>query len=156
YDGGFPVWAKAQRLDTPGRVVERIDNPRALADFVRRTAPTGVSDFSMERHVEGTQVKIYGVAGTPFARFVLPDTPEGAPLPEAVAALVGDEFPTPADYFRFVGHELATALGIDIYGADAIVGSDGMPVYFDFNDFPSYAPCAAEAAEAVVKRLLQP
>ena len=44
---------------------------------------------------------------------------------------------------------LAEAVGIDVYGGDCIVGSDGTFCMIDFNDWPSFSRCREEAAEAI-------
>ena len=50
--------------------------------------------------------------------------------------------------------EAAEALGMYIYGGDAVVRPDGSIVVVDFNDFPSFASCCRTAAEAIVTRVL--
>ena len=46
--------------------------------------------------------------------------------------------------------ETVSALtGVDIYGGDAIVREDGGFCLIDFNDWPSFSRCRAEAAQAV-------
>jgi hypothetical protein len=51
---------------------------------------------------------------------------------------------------------LATAIGVIVYGGDAIVRSDGSFVIIDFNDWPTFSPCREEAAKAIIKTPSQP
>ena len=44
---------------------------------------------------------------------------------------------------------LAEAVGIEVYGGDCIVSSDGTFCLIDFNDWPSFSRCREEAAEAI-------
>lgn len=75
-------------------------------------------------HVEGTSVKFYGVA---------------------------DYFFSPADFVEvgLAAARLARLIGIQIYGGDAIVRSDGTFAIIDFNDWPSFSACREEAAAAI-------
>lgn len=75
-------------------------------------------------HVEGTPVKFYGVA---------------------------DRFFFPQGYSRVAeaAARLARLAGIQVYGGDAVVMSDGTFAIIDFNDWPSFSSCRDEAAAAI-------
>jgi hypothetical protein len=45
-------------------------------------------------------------------------------------------------------------MNVIMYGGDCIVGPDGKLTIIDFNDWPSYAPCAVEAAPYIAKRVI--
>ena len=75
-------------------------------------------------HVEGAPVKFYGVAD----RFFFP---QGYPRVAEAAA------------------RLARLAGIQVYGGDAVVMSDGTFAIIDFNDWPSFSSCRDEAAAAI-------
>ena len=44
---------------------------------------------------------------------------------------------------------LAQLVGIEVYGGDAIIDSEGRFYIIDFNDWPSFSRCRDEAAEAI-------
>ena len=44
---------------------------------------------------------------------------------------------------------LAEAVGVDVYGGDAIIRDDGSFCLIDFNDWPSFSRCREEAAAAI-------
>jgi hypothetical protein len=44
--------------------------------------------------------------------------------------------------------------GLDVYGGDWIVQTDGTPVLIDLNDWPSFSPCREEASEAIAQRII--
>ena len=48
---------------------------------------------------------------------------------------------------------LADIIGIDVFGGDCIVSEDGHFSIIDFNDWPSFSPCRAEAAQAIAQLL---
>ena len=47
----------------------------------------------------------------------------------------------------------AEALGLVIYGGDAIISPEGKITLIDLNDWPSFAPCRGAAASAIAKFL---
>jgi len=49
----------------------------------------------------------------------------------------------------------AIALGLDVYGGDAVVAEDGSISIFDINDWPSFAPVRDEASEQIAKLIFQ-
>ena len=75
-------------------------------------------------HVVGETVKFYGVAG----RFFSPD--DRPALQEAA-------------------ERLAQLAGVQVYGGDAVVRSDGTFAIIDFNDWPSFSRCREAAAHAI-------
>jgi len=46
---------------------------------------------------------------------------------------------------------LAQLVGIDVFGGDAIIDSNGKFYIIDFNDWPSFSRCRDEAAKEIVK-----
>jgi hypothetical protein len=49
----------------------------------------------------------------------------------------------------------AAALGLEIFGGDAIIRADGEPVIVDINAWPSYARCRDRAAQAIADHLTE-
>ena len=48
---------------------------------------------------------------------------------------------------------LAAVIGLDVYGGDCIVRSDGTFAIIDFNDWPSFSRCREEAAKAIAEKV---
>ncbi len=101
----------------------------ALSDFAAR----GIARAALQAHVAGVVVKFYGVADGRFFRCYT-DAPE---------------IPAPLSTLWTAAHAGATALGLEVFGGDLVVGSDGAPVLVDVNDWPSFARCRDEAADAI-------
>ncbi|MCC6850495.1 MAG: hypothetical protein IT294_18565 [Deltaproteobacteria bacterium] len=100
-----------------------------LADFAAR----GIAHAALQAHVEGVVVKFYGVADGRFFRCY---THEGT-------------VPAPMPALWNVARAGAAALGLDVFGGDLVVASDGRPFLIDVNDWPSFARCRDEAADAI-------
>ena len=116
----------------------------ALGRFARRGIPFVVA----QEHVEGDLVKFYGVSGGAvgvqsvdwFQWFYHRDQ-----------GMVGHRFD--AARLRDVARRAAAALGVEIFGGDAIIRPDGEPVIVDLNAWPSYALFREEAAQAIADHL---
>ena len=103
-------------------------------DYVSRMRRQG-SEVLVTAHVQGAHVKFYRVRGTDFFFSLFPEP--GPHIPFDVSALQRD-----ADI-------VASAIGMQVYGGDCIVRDDGSYVIIDFNDWPSFASCRNEAAQAI-------
>lgn len=132
--GLAPCWVKRGDVHatTSDDVVFASDDAavaRALEDFAAR----GIARAALQSHVEGVVVKFYGVVDGRFFRCYAQHGTVPAPLSALWdAALAG-----------------ASALGLEVFGGDLVVGADGRPIIIDLNDWPSFARCRDEAAEAI-------
>lgn len=142
----FPLWVKSGGGDAETKAdVQYFPNRQALlnATFSEH------QPYVLSEHVEGDLLKFYGVAGTSFfyayhptnfSKFGL-EAHNGAPRGYAFDLCALQQLATHA----------ATLCGFTLYGGDCIVRSDGTFALIDFNDFPSFAPCAHDAAVAIVE-----
>ena len=128
-----PLWIKRadDKAHSEGDVLYCATLPdlqKALAQFKAQ----GIDNYIMQPHYEGHHIKFYGVLGTTFfwASYHAPMLKQ--------AAL-----------------RLATSLSVPVFGGDAILSADGTLHIVDFNDWPSFAPCISEAANAIVSVIKQ-
>ena len=109
-----------------------------------RFAERGMAEVVVQAHVPGDLVKFYGVAGagTPpwFHWFYHKDQKPS-----------GHEFAR--EVLQAAALRAASALGVEVFGGDAIVGADGRAQIIDLNAWPSFALCRAEAAAAIARHL---
>ncbi len=115
---------------------------RALASFADRGIPFVV----VQDHVPGDLIKFYGVhqvgavAPAWFAWFYHRDqTLTGHAFDEAV--------------LRKSAAAAASALGVEVFGGDAIVGPDGRPMIIDLTAWPSFACYRDAASDAIAEHL---
>ena len=144
-----PFWLKRgdASAQSPADVVYCQDKA-ALAEAIGRFRARGVAHHVVSSHVVGDVVKFYGV-GSDFFRCYYP-TDDGQ-------TKFGDEHHNgPAHHYIYNKEEmhsqvvrLAAITGLEVYGGDAIVRPDGTFCIIDFNDWPSFARCRDEAAEAI-------
>src|SRR5207342_2457335 len=88
--------------------------------------------------VAGTVIKFYGVADGRFFRCYS----QGGAIPAAIPTLWE------------AARSGAAALGLEVFGGDLVVGDDGRPTIVDLNDWPSFARCRDEAAEAIASYVI--
>lgn len=98
----------------------------------------GIQQAVIVKNAEGTHLKFYGVADTDFFHCFFTHDHQ---VPT---------FDTGA--FRAVCSSAATALGVQIYGGDAMVDpTTGEFTIVSFDDWPGFAPCRDTAAKAIIK-----
>lgn len=145
----FPCWIK--RGDTHALEADDVCyvHSREEADAVmRRISEKGAGSAVIQEHVEGHIVKFYGVGqGRLFRYRFLENVSDGKFGLEAYNKLGCT--PLDEETFRSDVMRIASVLGIDIYGGDAIVTPQGKAVIVDFNDWPSFFMCREDAAEAI-------
>lgn len=147
----FPCWLKrddecAQQANDIHFIPDEEALQPALQDFRSRH----IHQFVIEKHLTGDVLKFYGVSGTPFFHCHYPIGKNGFSkfgLEHINGKTQGFAFDH--DKLKQQTDKTGTALGIPIYGGDAIVDADGTCHIIDFNDWPSYSACREEAAQAI-------
>jgi glutathione synthase/RimK-type ligase-like ATP-grasp enzyme len=143
------VWIKrydfhATQADDVMYVASEAGLRQALAGFAARGIPYVVA----QEHVEGDLVKFYGVGRTVVGQ-------AGAGWFEWFyhrdKGMTG--YPFEPERLSEVAHRAAAALGVEIFGGDAIIRPDGEPIIIDLNAWPSYARFRDRAAEAIADYL---
>jgi len=122
----------------PGDVV-RLERWQDLNSTLWRFRSRGLKQVVLQRHCDGDEVKFYAVNGKRLFWPHYPKDSEGYPFDEKALRTLADH--------------AAQALGLTIYGGDAIIAPDGKITLIDLNDWPSFAPCRGAAASAIAKYL---
>lgn len=157
----FPLWLKrsegcAQRGDD----VVYVADVAALRAALQAMHSRGIREAVAMAHVEGDLIKWYGVAaaGEGGDAFFYSDyaTRAGSFSKFGNEARNGlpRQIPFDPGALRELARKAAEAAGFAVYGGDAVIRPDGVPVLIDFNDFPSFSPCHDEAARAIVDYLI--
>lgn len=101
----------------------------------------------ISRHLPGQLVKFYGVAGTPFFHWFRPFEPEGEKHNR-------DEQRHTDEQLKSLCRRAARELNLVVYGGECIRAADGSLSIIDFNDWPSFSACRAEAATNIAKAVM--
>jgi hypothetical protein len=143
-----PVWVKrADVHNTREGDVVFADSPLAIAGALAALASRGIPRAVIQPHVDGDLVKFYGVGRA--ARHAEPGWFRWFHHKDQNVA------GHPLDPARLAGlaHAAAAALGLEIYGGDAIATPGGRLVLLDLNAWPSFALYRDEAAAVIAAYL---
>ena len=115
---------------------------------LERFAERGIPFVVAQEHVPGDLVKFYGVVCGA-------ESPQGAVWFEWFyhrdKGMIGHAFEVRR--LRDVAFRAAAALGLEIFGGDAIIQPGGAPMIIDLNAWPSYARYRHDAARAIATHL---
>jgi hypothetical protein len=117
----------------------------ALHGFAKRGIPFVVA----QEHVPGDLIKFYGVRNQSLS----PDTSWFEWFYHRDKGMLGHAFESLA--LRRAAFGAAAALGLEIFGGDAIIQASGEPVIVDINAWPSYARFRDSAAQAIADHLTE-
>ena len=109
----------------------------------------GIGEVVVSAHVEGDVLKFYGVSGSPFFCYCYPAETGQTKFGMTAHNGILHHYAFDADALHGVVGQLATYVGVSVYGGDCVVRPDGSFVIIDFNDWPSFACCRDEAAETI-------
>jgi hypothetical protein len=104
----------------------------------------GITRAVLQDHLEGDLVKFYAVRGRSFFKCYI-QNPDGTKRP----------YPRDTALLQKISLRAAEVLGLDVYGGDFVVTSPRGPLLIDINAWPSFAPCAEEAAAEIAARVVQ-
>jgi len=142
-----PCWVKRGDVHAtdPGDV-SYAGSAAEIAGALARLSARGISRAVVQRHVPGDLIKFYGVGGEP-----------GAPLSWFQWFYHRDQklsnHPFDPDELRDLVQRGAAALGLEVFGGDAIVGVGGRMVLIDLNAWPSFALFRDVAARRIAECL---
>jgi hypothetical protein len=144
-----PCWIKRGDVHaTQEGDVSFAPGPADLSAGLARLAARGIAAAVVQEHVPGDLIKFYGIAG-------LEETDERPSWfqwfyhrDQALST-----HPFSEDALAEVTTKAALALGLDVYGGDAIVSPDGAIQVIDLNAWPSFALYRQAAAEHIAALL---
>ena len=141
--------AAAQSKDDVQFAATKSDLQAKIKAFETR----GISDYTVSAHVVGDLVKFYGVVGTGFFRYYYPTDDGQTKFGDERRNGSAHHYPFSEPQLQQDAERLASAVGVQVYGGDAIVKSDGSYCIIDFNDWPSFSRCREEAASAIAQQI---
>lgn len=121
-----------------------------LQEYFLRGIPRAV----ISRHLAGDLVKFYGVKGQPFFYWFCPFVANGGSYSYDVLNSGPGAIKTIGQKIKKMCQRAADELNVKVYGGDCVISSSGDVNIISFNDWPSYAPCRAEAASYIAKAVM--
>lgn len=127
--------------------VSYVRTPVEAQDVLQEYFLRGFRRAVISRHLPGRLVKFYGVTGTPFFHWFLPYEAEPLNLRDEANRRTDETL-------RTLCRNAARELNLVVYGGECIQADDGSLSIIDFNDWPSFATCRAEAATNIAKAVM--
>jgi len=148
-DGDGPTWVKRADVHNTqeGDVLFAAGRAAAL-EALGGLAARGIPRAVLQEPIAGDLIKFYGV-GDPHRQPGVP--PWFRWFYHRDQRVAG--YPFAEDRLAALAQRAAAALGLEIYGGDAIVGKAGGPVLIDLNAWPSFALYRNEASERIAAYL---
>lgn len=145
---GFPCWVKRGDVHaTQEGDVSYAGDPAALSAALSRLSGRGIASAVVQEHVPGDLIKFYGVAGEG----------EAEPLSWFQWFYHRDQklsnYAFDKEQLRALVGRGCAALGLEVFGGDAIAGPDGRIVLIDVNAWPSFALFRPVASVAIAQCL---
>lgn len=117
--------------------VVRVDSRESLLSALTHFRHQKCEVILVQEHVEGQVIKFYGVGPGEYFSAFLPSS--GEELTSQVKMLVP------------VVEQSAEAVGLEVYGGDAILTPKGGLLLIDLNDWPSFSRCCVNAAKSIAR-----
>jgi len=129
--------------NTCDRDVVRVDDWRRAGKVLRDFGAREVTHYVVQPHVPGDLVKFYGVGPGRWFTWFYHDASRSRFLPFSRARLAA------------AAARAAKAVGLEVFGGDAIVSAGGALSVIDINSWPSFAKVRREAASRIAAHVLR-
>ncbi len=110
-------------------------------NIFREFEKRGITEVVLQEHLDGDVIKFYAIVGSPLFHWYYLNGVNHTPFDK--------------DKLVELAQSSAMALGLDVYGGDAVVAEDGSISIIDINDWPSFAPIRDEASEQIAELISQ-
>jgi len=135
--------------------VTYVRNKENLNEVMAEYALRGINRVVINEHLEGDLIKFYGVTGTTFFHWFYPFEKKHSKFGHEAINGKPEGIPFMIDELKAICDKASKALNVLVYGGDCIISPDGTIRIIDFNDWPSFAPCRAEAAQAIASVIIK-
>lgn len=131
-----PTWLKRGDVHAmqEGDVV-LVKTPTDLEPALRHFRGHEIGDVLLQEHIDGEVIKFYGVRRKSYFK--------------AFWATTGAAATAQAGPLQDLAEEAARAVGIEVYGGDAVMTPERELFLIDLNDWPSFSRCGSEAAVSI-------
>lgn len=150
-DNCFPCWIKkAYGWSCHSDDVSFAQTRDEATEIISQLALRGITEYIQMQHCPGDIVKFYGV-GNVFFHYCYPGSTKfgkedinGAPK----------HYSFDTDALKAIAQKAAQAMGLEIYGGDAIITPQGEIYIIDMNDFPSFTAIRDIAAKEIAALIM--
>jgi len=151
----FPYWIK--RGDGHAQVKEDVSfvqTEQEASAVLQNFSNRGIKLAVINEHMEGDLVKFYGVADNSFFYWFHPSPTVNSKFGLEVINGEAKGYSFSEEELKSYCERASQKMGLSVYGGDCIVSPTGEIRIIDFNDWPSFAPCCDQAAEAIASLII--
>ena len=127
--------------------VSYVRQPQEAQEVIQEYFLRGIRRAVISRHIRGEAVKFYGVRGMTFFHWFFPFDSD-----HEIYSI--EDMKEIEPRLKHLCGEAARELDVDVYGGECVLTADGELKLTDFNDWPTFAPCRAQASVAIAKMVL--
>lgn len=106
-------------------------------NLLREFHQRDIKEAILQEHLDGDTVKFYALRGNALFHWYYLNNPYETKFDQKK--------------LRELANASAEALGLYVYGGDAIIGKDGSLTIIDINDWPSFAPIRDQASKEIAQ-----
>ena len=150
----YPAWIKrAEGWSCSKEDVAFVTTPQEAADAFKAIRAGGCPTAILCDHIAGDIIKFYGIGGG-FFRYGYPD---GEKTKFGLEKINGtpQKYPFDATLLQQTAFKAARAVGLSVFGGDAIITEERSIYIIDINDFPSFSAVREEAAKAMAQMIIE-
>lgn len=136
-DGSGAIWLKRGDVHAILQAddVRLVRSRQEIACAVQHFRAQEVRHILVQQHVEGPVVKFYGIGRDMYFRAFLTSS--------------GEDIGSHVQQLAAVAQRAASAVGLEVYGGDAILAGHDQALLIDLNDWPSFSRCQQSAAMSI-------
>ena len=147
-DECFPCWIKkAKGWSNHKEDVSFARTKEEAIGAIKVLASRGIGQIIQMQHCHGDIVKFYGIGNSLFHHCY----PTNGKFEHEAINGTPQRYSFDADKLNKIAQRAAKAIGLEIYGGDAIITPQGDINIIDINDFPSFTAIREEAAREIAK-----
>lgn len=152
----LPGWVKGMhRRGVTKDDVKYVRTPLEADSEVVRMVTEGYSDIIVSRHIEGRVLKCYCITNgeSVWVKHFFPQDEGYTKFGDEQYNSQNNEISAEVNEIKLteISKTVASALGLQIFGFDAILSADGRISIIDVNDWPSFSRFRDEAADEISK-----
>lgn len=150
-DNIFPCWIKkADGWSSHSDDVSFAQTREDANEILSKLALRGIAECIQMQHCPGDIVKFYGVGNDFFHHCYPASTKFGKEEINGAPRHYGFD----ANALKYIAQKAALAMGLEIYGGDAIITQQGQIYIIDMNDFPSFTAIRDTAAKEIAALIM--
>lgn len=129
------LWVKRDGHINHREDIAKVYSAAELGNILKEFQSRNILKASVQEHIIGDEIKFYAAPGADYWHWYYSN---GSRKNKFDISLLKQYI-----------YELAELFGLEFYGGDVIITTDGKILFIDVNDWPSFAPIRAEAAENI-------